>query len=194
MAVLVEAISVIVCRDAIGAKYLGGWDAFEENTPNNTLCMDEHLARIGFMSPADVESFIKYLESYGLVHLDNEAAQDIAVADQQSGLTAECDWLEFGKLGFGSAGKVSACWFFDGPRIAAGTHLSSLSMQLATPVGWEFEGSLSQTFTYVPTEHIDKSLKFLRHENGLDIYLNTVTEKEVHIGRPAIDKPNQYKH
>jgi hypothetical protein len=194
MAVLVEAISVIVRRDAIDSKYLGGWDAFEENTPNRTLCMDEHLARIGFMSPTDVESFIKYLESYGLVYLDNEAAQDIAVADQQSGLTAECDWLEFGKLGFGSAGKVSACWFFDGPRIAAGTHLSSLSMQLATPVGWEFEGSLSHTFGYTPTEHFEKILKFLRHEDGLDIYLNTLTGEEERVGRPLIDKPSQYKH
>lgn len=179
MAVLVEAISVIVRRDAIDSKYLGGWDAFEENTPNRTLCMDENLARIGFMSPPEVESFIKYLESYGLVYL-----QDIAVADMQFGLKAKCDWLKFGKLGFGSAEKVSVCWFFDDPRIAGGTHLSDLSIQLATPVNWKFEGLLSHTL----------DLKFLRHEDGLDIYLNTVTGEEERVGRSVIDKPSQYKH
>ena len=193
MAVLVEAISVIVRRDAIESKYLGGWDAFEKDSPNATLCADEHLARVGFMTPVDVESFIKYLVSYGLVFLDSGKAKDIVVADQQSGITTECDWLKFGKLGFGSSGKVSACWLFDGPRIAAGIHLSSPSMQIATPHGWVFEGSLSQTFTFSPTEHVDRSLKFLRHQDGLDIYLNTVTENEVFVGRPAVNKPRQYK-
>ena len=84
MAVLVEAISVIVRRDAIESKYLGGWDAFEKDSPNATLCADEHLARVGFMTPVDVESFIKYLVSYGLVFLDSGKAKDIVVADQQS--------------------------------------------------------------------------------------------------------------
>jgi hypothetical protein len=110
------------------------------------------------------------------------------------GLKAKCDWLKFAELGFGSAGKVSVCWFIDDPRIAVGTHLSDLSMQLATPVDWEFEGSLSHTFGYTPTEHFEKILKFLRHEDGLDIYLNTVTGEEERVGRPLIDKPSQYKH
>ena len=31
--------------------------------------------------------------------------------------------------------------------------------------------------------HVDKSLTFLRHENGLDVYLNAVTGTEVFVGR-----------
>lgn len=45
MAVLVEAISVIVRRDAIRGKYPGGWQGFVAAVPNGTLCYDDDLAR-----------------------------------------------------------------------------------------------------------------------------------------------------
>ena len=56
-------------------------------------------------------------------------------------------------------------------------------MQVVTPPTWKFDGSLSHSYGFAPTEHVDKSLKYLRHENGLDVYLNTVTGQEVYIGR-----------
>jgi len=31
----------------------------------------------------------------------------------------------------------------------------------------------------MPEEDKEKSLKFIRHENGLDVYWNTLTSKEV---------------
>ena len=55
MAVLVEAISVIVRAAAIHQKYPGGWEAFKRIIPNQTLCADNELVRIGFMTPDDVE-------------------------------------------------------------------------------------------------------------------------------------------
>ena len=58
MAVLVEAISVVVRRDAIGARYPGGWRGFLSIVPNSTLCADDDLVRVGFMAPPDVEAFI----------------------------------------------------------------------------------------------------------------------------------------
>jgi hypothetical protein len=30
---------------------------------------------------------------------------------------------------------------------------------------------------------VDKSLKFLRHENGVDVYLNKLTDEEVYSSR-----------
>jgi hypothetical protein len=57
MAVLIEAISVFVRVDAIRERYSGGWEAFREAVPNQTLCCDDELARIGFMNPADVERY-----------------------------------------------------------------------------------------------------------------------------------------
>lgn len=109
MSVLVEAISVIIRRDAINAKYPGDWAAFVQAAPNATLCYDNELARIGFMHPQDVGNFIDRLAQHGLTFLVDNKTQDLAVADQQRGLTTECDWLEFAKLPFGkSGGKVSA--------------------------------------------------------------------------------------
>ena len=44
MAVLVEAISVIVRRNAIESKYRCGWKAFVDDVPNSTLCADDEIA------------------------------------------------------------------------------------------------------------------------------------------------------
>ena len=171
MAVLIEAISVVIKRTAIDDRYSGGWDAFVKDAPNQTLCADEHLARVGFMTPIDVESFIKRLELHGLVHLKDGIAQDIVVADQQRGVTTRCDWSEFGDVEI-DRNSVKAC-----------KAVVDASSQLISPDGWVFEGSLSQTFMFTPTEHVDKSLTFLRHEDSLDVYLNALTGEEVYLGR-----------
>ncbi len=183
MAVLVEGISVIVRRDAIESRYRGGWDAFVADVPNATLCADDEIARVGFMHPADVEAFIEGLQVEGLHFLEGGKAIDVAVVDQQRGLTTECDWLEFGKLALGAEGRVAACWFFEGPRIADGMYLRGTSIPLATPAGWEFEGSLSQKFDFVPTGEQSSRLKFLRNEGDVDVYLDLDTGKEVFLGR-----------
>ena len=54
---------------------------------------------------------------------------------------------------------------------------------VVTPPGWEYDKSLSSSYGFVPNEHIEKGLKFLRHENGLDVYLNPLTGEEVFVGR-----------
>ena len=152
MAVLVEAISVVVRRDAIEEKYHGGWGAFVAALPNAPMCADEELACVGFLGPEEVGDFVETLERGDLTFLEKGDAIDLAVADQQCGLTTSCDWLEFGELPFGEGRKISACWFFDGQRMGAGLHLRGRSMPLATPLGWVFEGSLSEKFTFVPVE------------------------------------------
>ena len=150
MAVLVEGISVIVRRSAIDSEYAGGWPGFLSEVPNPTLCYDDDIVRIGFMEPSEVEAFVRHLERNGLRFLDEDTAIDIVVVDQQTGLTTGCDWLEFGKLNFGKEGKVSACWLYEGPRMGHGLHMRGTSMKLATPVGWEYEGSMSKKFWFIP--------------------------------------------
>lgn len=174
MAILVEAISVVVKRSAIDDKFPGGWEAFVEDCPNKTLCADSSLARVGFMSPVDVESYVKYLEKNGLVFLESNEAVDLFVADQQRGITVKCNWAEFGHVNLDGdkSKRVAACQLIEG-----------IEEPLLTPDGWKYEGSLSNTFSFAPTEHVDKSLKYLRHENGLDVYLNLLTGKEVYSGR-----------
>ena len=187
MAVLVEAISVIVRRDAIDRQFQGGWHEFENVVPNSTLYADDELGRVGFMSPPDVETFVRYLEEGGLTFVKNGQALDIAVVDQMRGPTMPADWLEFAHIPFGETGnKVAACWLFEEPRITAGIHMSARDfpeMPLATPDGWTYDDSLSANFKFVGNDEMGEKLKFLRHENGLDVYLDLSRGKEIYVGR-----------
>lgn len=171
MAVLIEAISVVVRTDVLFEKYPGGWNAFKKIVPNDTLCCDNELARVGFMAPMDVRAFVERLQQAGLVFVNSGKAVDLAVVDQLQGPTVPCDWLEFGHINMG-VGEVAAC------RLAG-----SQTMQVFTPDGWEYEGSVSASQGFVSNENVNKDLKYLRTENGVDVYLNKITGKEVYIGR-----------
>lgn len=175
MAVLIEAISVVIRTDVLTEKIPGGLDGFKRLVRNNTLCADNEIVRVGFMVPRDAEAFVNSLETMGLKFLRNGEAIDIAVVDQVRGPTLKCEWLEFCRTKIGDTeAEVSTC------RL-----VGSKSKEVVTPPGWIFERSLSSTFGLVPTEHVQKKLKFLRHENGLDIYINSITGKEVYIGRTS---------
>jgi hypothetical protein len=184
MAVLVEAISVVVRRDAIDEKLPGGWETFIDEVSNNTLCTDGELARVGFMSPQDVEEFVMFLRIGGLTFVEEGKAVDLSVVDMQRGPSMPTDWLEFAHVPYQTDGKpVAACWLFEGPRIAAGIHMKSTTMNIAVPQGWRYEESLSANFGFVPTEDTDDRLQFLRHENGADVFKDRATAKEVFVGR-----------
>ncbi len=176
MAVLVEAISVIIKRSAIDEKWPGGWEAFVRDVPNRTLCFDSFLARVGFMKPVDVKSYVKMLENKGFLNTNVGSVNDLVVANQLHGLSVDCDWVKLYDADF------------DGPdqRVAVCIHADDKEddpFSIFTPGWWKYEGSLSQTFIVAPTGHVDKSLKFLRHENGVDVYFNELIGKEVFMGR-----------
>lgn len=174
MAVLIEAISVVVRVASIHDEFAGGWSAFEELIPNATLCCDNEIARVGFMMPEDAESFIHKLESKGLRFIVDGESVDIVVMEQNRGPMSKCTWAEFGHIDL------------DGNpdhRIAACRLIDSGESQLFTPERWEYEKSLSRTYGFVPDGQTDKSLKFLRRDGSVDVYLNAMTGKEVYIGR-----------
>lgn len=169
--VLIEAISIIVRRVDVDARYAGGWGAFERDVPNRTLRTDGELACVDFMSPVDLEAYVGMLQQRGLRFQHDGKSMDIAVVDQYTGPTAPCDWLDLRRLDLGP-GVVAA---------AALKH--SRLTNLATPEGWSLEQSLSQGSLYVPADHVDKGMKFLRHENGLDVYRSKLTGGDVYMGR-----------
>jgi hypothetical protein len=180
MAVLVEAISVVVRRDAIDRVLPNGWDDFAALAPNSTLCTDEELARIGFMTPTDAKGFIAKLEALGFKFVVGGEAIDVMVVDQQRGPMARNAWLETGHV------EVAA-----GKRVAAARLAGSELRVIASPDGWRFEESLSANFGFVETERAAERLVFLRREGGNDVFLDRETGKEVYIGRtesgPAVD-------
>jgi hypothetical protein len=97
LAVLIEGISVVARVNVIKSKYPGGWERFRTDAPNKTLCSDNELARLGFMTPSDVTDHIKKLETIGFTYLDGENAIDLVVIDQMSGPLKPCSWVEYGK-------------------------------------------------------------------------------------------------
>ena len=172
MAVLVVAISVIVRVDSINEKFPGGWIGFKDHVPNQTLCAENELARVGFMTPEDVKNFVDALERAGLVYRNGGKAKHLVVVDQLRGPVVPCDWIEFGIVG-------------NEERVAACRLVGSSQTVLMRPEGWSFQGSLSQTYGFMPNEAEGKSLRFLRHEDGIDVYLNVLTGREVFVGRSA---------
>jgi hypothetical protein len=173
MAVLVEGISVIVKRDAIVAVYPGGWDAFVSGVPNQTLCADTELARVSFMTPQDVETFLKHLEHVGLRFMVEGKSIDMVVVDQSEGPTTPCDWLQFGRVGLSDgSGEVAAC-----------RTPGSRDARIALPEGWVFGESLTRQSSFVPNADLPGRVKFLRREGNLDVFLDLATGKELFVGR-----------
>ena len=157
MAVLCEAISVVIRRDSINTYYRGGWDKFFEAIPNQTFCTDGELIRIGFLNPNEVKLFVDAIVDSGLqfqadkkilgLFTKSRKINDIIIVDQHQGPLAPCSWVEFGKFEVGNIKtKVSMCWLFEGKRIASGLHFIDKSMELATPEGWTPEDSSGLKF------------------------------------------------
>ena len=171
MAVLVEAISIIIRKDAIECFYAGGWARFVEEVPNGTLSCDGEVVRLGFLRPADAEAFITHMQSRGLTHLQDGIAVDLAVVDQFDGLIDECDWLAFGRFNFGQdGGKISACWLSDLPWSVCGEENRPHRMALATPNNWLFERSLSRNFCMTPDYGGSRGLRVSTPGAGLSAY------------------------
>ena len=151
MAVLVEAISVVVRKDSIRTKIPGGEKRFELLIPNDTYCDDGELVRVGFLGPPEMNEFIDDLTDAGLTFMEDGKCIDLVVCDQQTGPTSDCDWVEFCRWPI-EGGKMGAAWLYEGERHGFGVHMSSTSMKIATPPGWEFKGSLSDKFHFVPID------------------------------------------
>jgi len=171
MSILVEAYTIILRISTIEEKFPGGMNGFVK-AANATLRFDEEIAGMEFMAPEDVMFFIRMLQRHGLKYFEDEKFVDIALVCQIRGLLAHCDWLQFGHWTFENNIKVPAC------RL-----VGSKSKEFVAYRGWQYERSISSRFDFWPEDIIDRCLKFLRHENDMDIYLNLQTGEEVYIGR-----------
>lgn len=181
MPVLVEAFSVLVRVESIQTKVGGGWDAFRRLIPNQTFCTDDELARVGFMVEEDAARFVDSLLEVGLEYLEGGTSDDLLAADQFRGAWAPCTWAEFARINLNPGGEPQMAAF---ARLIGGT-----AQQFATPQGWQFERSLSQT-----GETGNEGLRYLGHRDGNDVYFDPKLGDEVYVGRtthPSPDAPNK---
>jgi hypothetical protein len=171
VAVLIEAINVIVRNRTIEDKYVGGMVQFRRDRPNDSFCSDGLLTRVGFMAPPDVRTFVDRLQECDFDLLRDGRFVEIAVVDQHQGATADCDWLGFG-------------YHFKGFSYVylAGTDENGL---VAVPSGWSLESSLTRHHTFVSNESMASQLLFLRREGSNDVFMNRATGREVRVARTS---------
>jgi len=171
MAVLLEGISVVLRTQAINEKYVGGWSAFAADVPNATLCSDGELVRVGFMHPTEVEAYCTVLEGKGLTYTSGGEAADFVLADQVHGFSLPCPWAQFGHA------EV------DGGTVAAARLASSSRTQIVAPPGWQYANSLSSRVDVLSPGGLSAKYRYLRQENGQEVYLNLATGKEMYLSR-----------
>jgi hypothetical protein len=132
MAVLIEALSVVMKVAAVRERFPGGWMAFAQIVTNGTLCSDKEICRVGFLRPEDLKDFIEQMMKLGFVYADDKGAVDMVVIGQEEGLMQPCDWIEAGTT------------HLQGNEIVAARLVGSRVNELVTPHGWVYEGSVSQ--------------------------------------------------
>jgi hypothetical protein len=173
MAVLIEAISVVIRLVTIAEKYPGGVEQYVKDSPNRTLCMDDSIARLGFMTGRDAQDFIESLERLGFRCAVDGEFDEIAVVDQFDGLYMPCDWLEYLKLViFEGDIRVSICKSKGNPI-----------GDVVFPCGWNYEKSLSKRTLPMDSRSLGDRLIFLKHKDGVDCYRDALTGEEVFITR-----------
>lgn len=129
MAVVIEAITIVVRRDAVRRAFGGDEAAFEALAPNRSGRKDAHLHALGFMDHRDAAAFVtRALEPRGLAWARGEEAIDLTIVDQFTGLQHYTSWLEVGQYPV-EGGAVTAAWL-------KGTGPGALS----THAGWNLQG------------------------------------------------------
>jgi len=147
MSVLIEGISIVIRADRVISGFTT-WENFVGWVPNKTLCSDNELVRIGFMSPIDVRAVVSDLEARGIKYLVNGLPKDLTVVDQINGLSRPCDWIEVGRMPLdGDESKI----------IMAARLQNSQCPHLVCPTGWKYEGSLTSNHKFIPSSEIERS-------------------------------------
>lgn len=193
MAVLIEGTSVVIKDSSLKSKYFGGIEEFKKTIPNNTYCTDDELHRVGFMTPMDVENYVRLLESQGLVFLEKQKCIDFAVVDMLRGSTMSCDWFGFSRSKlFSDRTEFTHCeedfsigWLI--PEIGAyGIPVDkNFKLNIVTPQGWNPDKAL-YSHNFVPKEKVKDKLIELETSERTVKYWYSKTGEFVYTGRPII--------
>lgn len=173
MAVLLEAVSVVVRRDAIDERCVGGWEAFSNAVPTAVFCYDSEIACVGFMAVADAETLVAHLRALGLRVDSSTGEVDVCIVEQLGRSGQPASWLGVTRLATEEIGG----------EVTVGYLIGTSEKRVVMPGNWKFAGSPSEKpLDFVRTD--DERLKFIRSENNVDVYWDSVQECEVYSARP----------
>ena len=165
MSILVEAITVVFMNATADRHIQGGVDAVKTIAPNSTFRTDGLISAISFTDPESTGNFVDTLLNVGMQFVEDGVAQDIVVLDQHRGPTAQCDWIGFDQNADGN----SIAWLIGHPQ-----------GDMAVYDNW-----LPHNDLMFRDGQVGETMKFLREEDGLDIYLDLETGQECF--RPQTD-------
>ena len=190
MPVYCEALSVIIYKDAIKLFYNGGLDAFMENIPNDTLCDDGEIVRLGFMDLDNAIEFLRALNSKGLKY--NRLTKHIAVFDQREFFLEfkpdfsecckikECRWLEFAYLPVDNM-EILMCWYVKNKQKNRELNITDEQLSRCSIPPEVLDGK--EMMSHYSEEDM-KNLKYLRSEDGLDVFWDEDLQKEIYTTSP----------
>ena len=179
MSVLIECFSVIVKNSKIISDFPGGMNGFLESYPGGHNCTDGEITRVGFMHASDTVKYVQFLESLGLVFVDDDDnAIDICVIDSYYGSWSDCDWLD-----------VTGFFPYDYPnkRILFASLIDSKLKSveylddIAVPEVWTIENNTFSDIDYEPPKPED--LEYIGKEGNLDVYFDKKIGKKLYLGR-----------
>ena len=164
MSVLIEAITVVFMNATADRHIQRGVDAVKTIAPNSTFRTDGLISAISFMDPESTGNFVDTLLNVGMEFVEDGVAQDIVVLDQHRGPTAQCDWIGFSQNADGN----SIAWLIGHPKGI-----------MAVYDDWTPNDMMFRD------DPVGENIKFLREEDGLNVYLDLETGQECF--RPQTD-------
>ncbi len=193
MAVLTEALSVIIKDSSLRTKFIGGIMEFFKTIPNNTYCSDGQIHRIGFMRPQDAEAYIRHLERNGLIYLFGSHCIDIAIVDMLKGPVVNCKWLGFSRQKFFSGSKqyqhseeeFSISWLLHKSGVYGIPLNDNRECNISVPWKWTPDKAIYGD-NFIPSEKVNDSLIEIGSDKGVVKYIYAATGQFVYIGKPKI--------
>lgn len=193
MAVLTEALSVIIKDNSLRNKYIGGLDEFLTTIPNDTYCSDGQLHRVGFMTPQDAEGFVRNLQRNGLIFVYENQCIDISVVDMLFGPTLKCNWLGFARQKFFSGqeqykhseDEFSVAWLLPDSEIYKIPLDKNNECNIFVSRGWTPDKAIYGN-NFIPNEKIKERLIELGNEGGVVKFLSVAEEEFVYVGSPKV--------
>ena len=175
MAVIIEAITVVVRRDAARRAFAGNDAPLATLAPNRSGRQDEHLYAIGFMNQLDAEAFVRRaLEPRGLTWTQGDEAVDLTLVYQHTGLLHYTPWLEVGQYPV-EGGAVTAAWL-------SGTEPGALS----THSFWNFKGYMQ--ISSAPLEGNDAWQEIPSDDPRQRAFLNLETGEKRYAIKPQAEQ------
>ena len=193
MAILTEALSVIIKDHSLRNKFIEGLEEFLLTIPNNTYCSDGLIHRVGFMTPQDAEAFVRNLQRNGLTFVYENQCIDIAVVDMLLGPTLKCNWLGFARQKFFSGQEqykhseddFSIVWLLSVNGIYGIPLDNEAECDIAVSQGWTPDKAIYGN-NFIPNEKIKDKLIELGNENGIAKFWFAGTGEVVYVGSPKI--------